>query len=59
MSLITSLISQEITWKISEKSSDGIVSSNKDYNNKRQQEKLENQIFYVRKSHRQKHQESI
>ena len=43
--------------QLNEKYSNGIANSNKGYN-KRQQEKLENQIVYARKSHHQKYQES-
>ena len=54
----TSLLSREVTWESNENFRDGIAISNKDYNNKRQQEKLKNQILYVKKSHHQKYQES-
>ena len=49
-SIKVSLLSQEDTSKLNEKSSDDTANSNKDYNNKRQKEKLQNQILYVRKS---------
>ena len=59
MALIkVSLLSQEVTWELNEKSSHGTANSSKYYNNKHQQEKLENQILYVRKSHHQKYEES-
>ena len=49
-SIKVSLFSQKVTSKLNEKSSDDTWNSNKDYNNKRQKEKLQNQILYVRKS---------
>ena len=49
-SIKVSLLSQEVISKLNEKSSDDTANSNKDYNNKRQNEKLQNQILYARKS---------
>ena len=54
----TSLLSREVTWELNENFRNGIVINNKDYNNKRQKEKLENQILYVKKSNHQKYWES-
>lgn len=51
----TSLLSREVTWELNENFRNGIVINNKDYNNKRQKEKLENQILYVKKSNHQKY----
>ena len=51
----TSLLSREVTWELNENFRNSIVINNKDYNNKRQKEKLENQILYVKKSHHQKY----
>ena len=44
-----SFLSQEVTSELNEKSSDGIANSNKEYSDKGQQEKIENQIRNVRK----------
>ena len=52
------LLTQEFTLELNEKSSNGSESSNKSRKSKCTQEKLENQIIDIRKSHHQKYQKS-